>query len=152
VYLLLKLIHLSGVVLFLGNITVGILWKRLADRTANAAIIAHTIDGIIRADRVFTIPGIIILLIGGLGAAHLGGYPILGTGWILWALAAFALAGAAFGPLSRNQRALSTAAHAGDLAEYERLSAAWNLWGGIALVLPIVAFVLMILKPQLPAF
>ncbi len=151
-YLVLKLIHVAGVVLFLGNITVGVFWKRVSDRSRNAAIMAFTIDAIIAADRVFTIPGILILLIGGLAAAFVGGIPILATGWLLWGLIAFILSGLAFGPLSRTQRKLSVAAHAGDLAEYERLSKSWDLWGFIALALPVIAFVLMILKPALPAF
>jgi uncharacterized membrane protein len=151
-YLFLKLIHVAGVVLFLGNITVGVFWKRASDRSGNAAVMAFTIDAIIAADRLFTIPGIILLLIGGFAAAFVGGIPILATGWLLWGLIAFILAGAAFGPLSRTQRNLSVAAHGGDLPAYERLSRSWNLWGTIALVLPIIAFVLMILKPALPAF
>ena len=152
VYLLLKLLHLIGVVLFLGNITVGVFWKAFADRSGNLAIMANTMDGIIRADRIFTIPGIIILLIGGFGAASVGGFPILSTGWILWGLTLLILSGLAFGPLSRAQRAISAAAHAGNLEEYERLSKGWNTWGTIALVLPAIAFVIMILKPPLPAF
>ncbi len=151
-YLVLKLIHVAGVVLFLGNITVGVFWKRISDRSGNAGIMAFTIDAIIAADRIFTIPGIVILLAGGIGAAFVGGIPILGTGWLLWGLIAFILSGLAFGPLSRTQRKLSVAAHAGDLEEYERLSKSWDLWGFIALAFPIVAFVLMILKPALPAF
>jgi uncharacterized membrane protein len=151
-YLILKLIHVAGVVLFLGNITVGIFWKRFSDRSRNAVVMAFTIDAIIAADRVFTIPGIVILLVGGLGAAYVGGIPILGTGWLLWGLIAFILSGLAFGPLSRTQRLLSVAAHAGNLEEYERLSKSWDVWGFIALALPVVAFVLMILKPALPAF
>ena len=151
-YLALKVVHVAGVILFLGNITVGVFWKQFADRTRNAAIMAYTVDGIIRADRIFTIPGILILLAGGIGAALVAGYPILGTGWILWALIAFALSGVAFGPLSRTQRSLSTAAHAGDLETYDRLSQRWNIFGAIALILPVLAFVIMIVKPALPAF
>jgi uncharacterized membrane protein len=151
-YLILKLMHVAGVVLFLGNITVGVFWKRVSDRSGNAAVMAFTIDAIIAADRIFTIPGIVILLAGGLGAAYVGGIPILGTGWLLWGLIAFIVSGLAFGPLSRTQRQLSVAAHAGDLEEYKRLSKSWDLWGFIALALPVVAFVLMILKPALPAF
>ena len=152
-YLILKLVHLAGVVLFLGNITVGVFWKSSADRSGNATVMAHTIDAIIAADRIFTIPGIVLLLAGGIGAAIVGKYSILGTGWILWALIAFIISGLAFGPLSRTQRQLSVAAHTGNIDEYERLSKSWNFWGTIALLLPIVAFVLMILKPvNLPAF
>lgn len=151
-YLVLKLVHLVGVVLFLGNITVGVFWKRYADRTGNVQVMAYTIDAIINADRIFTVPGIVILLTGGIGAAVVGNIPILSTGWLLWGIIAFVLSGAAFGPLSRVQRQLSTAAHDGNMSAYEDLSKGWDLWGGIALVLPVIAFVLMILKPALPAF
>lgn len=151
-YLVLKLIHVAGVVLFLGNITVGVFWKSYADRTGNAAIMASTMDGIIAADKIFTIPGIVILLGGGLGAAFVGNIPILSTGWLLWGIVAFVLSGVAFGPLSRAQRKLSFAAHAGNFQEYAEFSKSWTFWGTIALVMPVIAFALMILKPALPAF
>jgi uncharacterized membrane protein len=150
--LVLKLLHVAGVVLFLGNITVGVFWKSYADKSRNLAVMAFTMDAIIRADRVFTFPGILILLIGGLGAAFVGGIPILSTGWLLWGIIAIILSGLAFGPLSRTQRQLAAAAHAGNLEKYEQLSSGWNLWGSIALAFPVIAFVLMILKPALPAF
>ena len=150
-YLVLKLVHVAGVVLFLGNITVGVFWKSYADRTRNAAIMASTMDGIIAADKVFTIPGIVILLGGGIGAAIVGRIPILSTGWLFWGIVAFVLSGLAFGPLSRAQRRISFAAHAGNFQEYEELSKRWTFWGSIALLMPVVAFVLMILKPALPA-
>jgi uncharacterized membrane protein len=152
IYLIFKLVHIIGVVLFLGNITVGVFWKTYADRSGNSAIMANTMDGIIAADRVFTIPGIVILVIGGFGAAIVGHVPVLSTGWLLWGFVAFILAGLAFGPLSNAQRRIAVAAHAGNLQEYEELSKGWNLWGTIALILPAIAFVLMILKPALPAF
>ncbi len=151
-YLVLKLVHLTGVVLFLGNITVGVFWKSYADRTRNAVVMASTMDGIIAADKIFTIPGILILLAGGLGAAFAGGVPILSTGWLLWGIVAFVLSGLAFGPLSRVQRKISAAAHASNLEQYDECSKGWNLWGTMALLFPVVAFVLMILKPELPAF
>ncbi len=151
-YLFLKLIHVIGVVLFLGNITVGVFWKNYADRSGNLPIMANTMDGIIAADKVFTIPGIVILVIGGFGAALVGHIPVLSTGWLLWGFIAFILGGLAFGPLSRAQRRIAAAAHAGDVQEYEELSKGWNVWGTIALILPVIAFVLMILKPALPAF
>jgi uncharacterized membrane protein len=151
-YLIWKLVHVAGVVLFLGNITVGVFWKAYADRTGNSAIMANTMDGIIAADKIFTIPGIVILLVGGIGAAVVGHIPILSTGWLLWGIVAFILAGVAFGPLSRAQRKISVAAHAGNFQEYEELSKGWTFWGSLALIFPIIAFVLMILKPALPAF
>jgi len=67
---------------FLGNITTGVFWKANADRTRNPVVIANMLEGIIRADRLFTIPPIALILAGGIGAAIVGKYPILGTGWI----------------------------------------------------------------------
>lgn len=151
-YLALKLVHVAGVVLFLGNITVGVFWKAFADRTGDLRIMGYTMDAIIRADRVFTIPGIVILLIGGIGAAVVGGYPILRTGWLLWGIGAFILSGIAFGPLSRAQRAIAAAAHAGSKEDYDRYSRGWTLWGSLALLFPVIAFAVMILKPPLPSF
>jgi|SRR5271166_5433525 len=157
-FIFFKVLHVLAVIVFLGNITVGVFWKRWADRTQEARIIANTIDGIIVADRVFTIPGVIFLLIGGVGAAVSAGFPILGTGWILWSIGLFTISGLAFGPLARVQRLLSATAHqavdAGSMSWplYHQLSGVWNFWGMIALVAPIVAAVLMIAKPALPAF
>lgn len=157
-YLVLKLVHVLAVIMFVGNITVGILWKALADRTHDARIIAYTMNGIVQADRWFTIPGVILLLIAGLGTAAIGHIPVLGTGWILWALILFIIAGVAFGPISKAQRVLLSIASEGaasgamDWQQYERTSARWNVAGLIALAAPLMAVALMVLKPVLPAF
>jgi uncharacterized membrane protein len=156
-YLVLKLIHVAAVIVFVGNITVGVFWKDIADRTKDPRIIAHTVQGIIRADRIFTIPAIIVLLIGGFGATGIGHIPILSTGWILWGLILFIIAGIAFGPLSRTQRLLLAEARTGisgtmDWSRYDALSKRWNILGTIALITPILAVAIMVLKPMLPAF
>lgn len=156
-YLILKTIHVLAVVVFLGNVIVGGFWKAFADRTGNAAVMAHTIDGIIRADRIFTIPGVIVLLLAGLATAFTGHYSILGTGWILWGLGLFILSGIAFGPIARAQRELLKLATAGlqsdeQRRQYQALTGQWNLYGTIATVAPLLALVIMVLKPSLPAF
>ena len=150
-FLFFKLLHVLAVIAFLGNITVGVFWKAFADRTKDLRIMAYTMDGIIKADRVFTIPGVIAIVVGGIGAEISGGYSILGTGWILWCLILFIFSGIAFGPLSRAQRRLLAAAQAGDAAQYEALSKAWIMYGTVALILPILAAAIMIIKPALPA-
>ena len=60
-YLLLKFLHLLGVVLFLGNIIVTGWWKSMADRTRDPKIIAFAQSQVSATDRVFTLGGIIIL-------------------------------------------------------------------------------------------
>jgi len=158
VYLVLKLVHVAAVIVFVGNITVGVLWKSIGDATRDPAIMAYTMKGIIRADKVFTIPAIIVLLVGGIGAAQVGHLSILGTGWILWGIVLFTISGIAFGPLSRAQRGIRDVALEGvatghmDWDRYEALSRRWNVFGLIALVAPLFAVALMVLKPALPAF
>jgi uncharacterized membrane protein len=95
-YLLLKLIHIIAVIIFLGNIITGLFWMRKADKTNNRSIIAFTMKGIIDSDRLFTIPGVIIITIGGFAAAIQGGIPLLRTGWIFWPIVLFSLSGLAF--------------------------------------------------------
>jgi|SRR5437867_3911029 len=154
-YLGFKLLHVLAVALFLGNITTGIFWKAHADRSRNPIIIGHMLEGIIQADRLFTMPPIIFILIGGFGAAIGGNYPILGTGWIFWSIVLFSISGFAFGnqvaPLQRKMLALvRRSGDALDWAAYRSLSRRWELWGAVALVTPAIAAGLMIMKPALP--
>jgi uncharacterized membrane protein len=112
-------------------------------------------DGIIRSDRLFTIPGAVLIILTGVGAAMVGGYPILRTPWILSSLVLFSVSGLVFvlrvAPLQIQLRAL---AQAGidpgplDLERYRRLTRAWELWGAVALLTPVAALVLMVLKPS----
>jgi uncharacterized membrane protein len=150
-YAWLKLLHVVAVVLFLGNITTGLFWHRHAARTRDPRLLAHTMDGIIRADRLFTIPGVIVIIASGLGAAMDGGYPILRTDWILWSLILFSVSGVAFGarvaPLQRQLRALASASNDFDWPRYRRVAIAWELWGAFALLTPAAALALMVLKP-----
>lgn len=151
-YLLLKLIHVVAVILFLGNIVTGLFWKAHADRTADPRIMAHAMAGIIRSDRWFTIPGVVVILAAGVGTAMAGGIPILGTPWVLWSLVLFAASGLAFMfqvvPLQRQILGIARA-EPFDAAWYKTVSWRWELWGFAALLTPVAALVLMVLKPAL---
>src|SRR6188474_2893505 len=107
-YLALKLLHIAAVIVFLGNITTGLFWHRHAQRTRDPKLLAHTMDGIIRSDRWFTLPGVVGIVAAGLGLAKLGGLPLLRTDWILATLLLFAVSGLVFGlrvaPLQRTLR------------------------------------------------
>lgn len=158
-YLIVKLLHVLSGIAFLGNITTGLFWKSHADRTRDPRVIAHALEGIIASDRWFTIPGVIGLVVFGVGAANLGGLPLLRTGWVLWALILFSVSGVAFMtqvvPLQRRMARLARSAAAGegmDWPAYHALSRRWDFWGGVALITPALVVVLMVLKPSLPAF
>ncbi|HEX7031142.1 MAG TPA: DUF2269 family protein [Gammaproteobacteria bacterium] len=150
IYLLLKTVHILAAVLFIGNITTGILWKLHGDRSNDPRVMAHTLAGIIRADRWFTMPAVIVLLLSGLGLAHVGGYPFFGTFWIWAGLALFVATGIVAGrwvaPVQRKLLAVAGAPQF-DAQEYARLSAAWARSGSIATLLPLAALVLMVFKP-----
>ena len=53
-YLLAKSLHIFGAVLFLGNIIVTALWKVMADRTRNPAIVAYSQRLVTITDFAFT--------------------------------------------------------------------------------------------------
>ncbi len=157
-YLVMKVIHVLAVVAFLGNISMGVFWKAIADKDGRAEIIAHTMRGIMLADRIVTIPSIIVILLAGFATAGIGHLGILSTGWILWGLALFIISGIAFIPVSRAQVQIARIAgsYKGssiiDDPEYGKLSQQWAVYGTIALVAPLLALILMVLKPALPAF
>ena len=153
-YLALKLIHVMSVIAFLGNITTGLFWHAHAARTKDARLLAHAMDGIIRSDRLFTIPGVIGILSAGIAAAIIGHLPLLRTGWILWTIVLFSISGLAFMlrvvPLQRALRSLAMEGARSDVfdyARYERLARRWERWGAVALITPLAGLVLMVLKP-----
>lgn len=153
-YLWLKLVHVTAVIAFLGNITTGLFWYAHAARTRDPRLLAHAMDGIIRSDRLFTIPGVVVIIASGLAAAIAGGHPILGTPWILWSLVLFSVSGLVFvlrvAPLQVRLRVLAQAGAergAFDWDGYRRVARAWEAWGLVALLTPIAALVLMVLKP-----
>ena len=155
-YLWMKLVHILAVVLFLGNIITGLFWHRHAERTRNPRLLAYTMDGIIRSDRLFTMPGVLVIIATGIFAAVQGGIPLLRTGWIAWTLLLFGISGVAFAlrvaPLQRELRALADAgASSGSFSfdAYHRLAARWEIWGAVATVTPLAGLALMVLKPSI---
>jgi uncharacterized membrane protein len=157
-YLIFKFIHIAAAIVFLGNILTGVFWKKWADRTRDLHIMTHAMEGIIAADRLFTIPGVIVIVLGGFGAAGVQHLPLLRTGWILWGIVLFTLSGIAFMaqlvPLQRRMAKMTRAGANGetfDWSQYEKLSRAWDVWGLVALLAPVIAAAVMVLKPPLPA-
>lgn len=152
-YTYFKLIHLLAVVIFLGNIITGLYWMRIAVKTRDLRIIHFTIKGIITADRYFTIPGVIIITTFGILAAVYGHYPLLRTGWVLWSIILFSISGLAFGfkvaPLQKtilSLTAINENANAFDCDYFQKKYIEWEVWGLIALITPLAAFVMMTLK------
>jgi len=152
-YLVLKLLHVGAVVMFLGNIVTGLFWHRHAQRTGDPRLLHHAMDGILKSDRWFTNPAAATIAITGVAMALVGHLPILRTHWIAGGLALFILSGLVFvarvTPLQKQLRDLARTGVTGtfDHPRYEALARQWELWGAVALLLPLGAFALMILKP-----
>ena len=151
-YLLLKTVHLVGVILFLGNIIVTGWWKAIADRTRDAKIIAFAQGQVNATDRVFTLGGILILVAAGAGSAAYGGIAA-NTPWIEWGNAFFAGSGIIWiaclvqlqtklGRMARRFPADGTIP-----ADYWRLERWWVTFELIATLLPLGAVVTMVFKP-----
>lgn len=151
-YLLFKILHILGVIAFLGNIATGLFWHSHAWRTRDPKLLAHTMSGIIRSDRLFTTPGVLVIVAAGVATAVVGRIPMLSTPWILWTIILFIGSGAIFGmriaPLQRELLALAAQSELKfDAAQYAKLARRWEVWGALAVGLPLVGVALMVFKP-----
>jgi uncharacterized membrane protein len=154
-YTWLKLLHLLGVVLFMGNLIVTGVWMLLAERTKDPATLYFASKTTSLADLFFTLPGIVLILFNGMVLSiRWGG--IIQTSWITAGLALFGMSGLiwmAF--LLRYQRrliriagqAVRTKSPLPD--EFFRILHRWYFWGTLATILPLITMALMVLKPKL---
>ena len=90
----LKSLHIVGVVILLGNVTITAFWKAFADRTNNPVVIAFGQRLVTITDFVFTGSGGVIFVVGGFGAAWVGGLDPFATGWLVWGQVLFVVSGA----------------------------------------------------------
>ncbi len=151
IYNIWKLIHVLAVIIFLGNITIGIFWKIQADKSTDRLKIADTFRNLIKADKVFTMPSVTLLILFGLGTAMQGNYSLVETPWILWSIVMIIISAFAFmskvSNLQKQIYALANSEEKFTWDEYLVLSRKWNIWGTIATVTPYIAVILMVLKP-----
>ncbi|SFN04177.1 DUF2269 family protein [Dokdonella immobilis] len=148
IYALFKLLQVVAVVVFLGNASLGLFWVAHAESTGDARMIGHAMRGIIRADRWFTMPGIVLIVGGGVAAAVSGGLKMLSVGWILGAILMFGLSGLLFGmALSPLQRQIVAATDANaDFQATQAMLRRWHVLGWLALLPLSLAVAMMVLK------
>jgi uncharacterized membrane protein len=137
-YLGFKVIHLLGVVLFLGNIIVTGVWKMMADRTREPSTIAYAQRLVTITDWVFTPGGIVFILIGAYGMVAVGGLDPFGATWLIWGQGLFIASGVIWVliliPTQVAQARMARAfAHGSSIpAHYWQLGRRWMIWGTIA--------------------
>ena len=152
-YTTLKFLHILGVVLFVGNIITAALWKTRADRSGDLATVAYAQRTVALADWVFTLPGVLLVIIGGYGMAITRPWPIHGIRWLELGQVLFWISALIWAvvliPTQRQLVAVSGEARKARALppEFERLSGRWAMWGGIATLLPLIALFLMVTKP-----
>jgi uncharacterized membrane protein len=150
-YLLLKTIHLVGVVLFIGNIIVTGWWKFMADATRDARIIGFAQRQVTLTDWVFTFGGVVLVGIGGIGNAELHGMPMT-VSWLAVGNGLFAASGiiwvAILIPLQiRLGRMAKAFAHGGTIPPaYWRAEKLWGFFGVLATLLPLANIPVMVFK------
>ncbi|HEY0331215.1 MAG TPA: DUF2269 family protein [Rhodopseudomonas sp.] len=152
-YDVLKALHVLGVVLLVGNVTITAYWKVLADRTNDPKIVAHAQHGVNAADWIFTLAGIALVMIGGYGAAYLHDLPLFSSVWLVAGQILFAVSGMMWlgilVPLQIRQGRAARGFAALDRIplSYLRDAQKWLVWGIIATVPLVAATVIMVLKP-----
>jgi uncharacterized membrane protein len=143
-YEVLKFLHILGVVVLVGNVTITAFWKVFLDLTRRTDVIVAGTRGVIVADWIFTLLGIVLLAGGGFGAAAVGGLPVLRLPWLVAGEILFVTSGLMWMtilvPLQVRQDRLVRHLQPGDAVPdaYWRASRQWLVWGVIA-TLPLVA-------------
>ncbi|WP_290649177.1 DUF2269 family protein [Aquisalimonas sp.] len=151
-YGVLKVLHVLGAVIFLGNIIVTAWWKVMADCTRDPRVVAFAQRQVTLTDFVFTALG--VLLLGGTGYAMVFGGPwSFDTRWLDWGQSLFLATGIVWVgvliPIQFVQARMARAfAGGGEIpVRYRQLAALWMGFGILAIVLPLAALSLMVLKP-----
>ena len=153
VFQIILAIHILSAVVLIGNLITSAFWKVRADQTSNLETIASTCRALLRADYMFTIPGIVVLWASGMLLVAFTGWRRFEELWlglsfvllilvtIIWAVAML--------PLQRRMARLSQdGLSRGQLdPAYSPTSRRWSMFGGIATLLVVIILFLMVLRP-----
>ncbi|CAN1497397.1 COG5528 Predicted integral membrane protein [Methylophilaceae bacterium] len=153
-YSLLKSIHILGVILLMGNIIVTAWWKVMADSTKNPSVIAFAQRQVTLTDFVFTAPGALLAVMAGDAMAY-GFMPnSWNIQWLTWGRGLFIASGIIWltvlipTQIKQARMAQSFANTQTIPDEYWRLSKRWQIFGAIAVLLPMANIYWMVFKPM----
>ena len=144
-----KLLHIIGVILFVGNIIVSAIWMRLAELSADHSVIRFAVKTTDKLDIYMTAPGAFLILINGLILADALAGGSFELGWIRDAVGVFILSALVWivflVPLQRKLIVVTREDF--DIESVKNLLKRWYLWGILAILLPLSAVYLMVVKP-----
>jgi uncharacterized membrane protein len=152
-YLVLKSVHIFGIVLLLGNLIVTAWWKLMANRTKNPSVIAFAQRQVTLTDFVFTAPGAFLAILAGDYMACSFMEDSWNTQWLVWGRLLFIASGVIWITIliptqikqARLARNFANSKSIPD--EYWKLSKRWNIFGTIAVLLPLINIYWMVFKP-----
>jgi uncharacterized membrane protein len=152
-YLVLKSVHIFGIVLLLGNLIVTAWWKLMANRTKNPSVIAFAQRQVTLTDFVFTAPGAFLAILAGDYMAYSFMEDSWNTQWLVWGRLLFIASGVIWITIliptqikqARLARNFANSKSIPD--EYWKLSKRWNIFGTIAVLLPLINIYWMVFKP-----
>ncbi|STX28804.1 integral membrane protein [Legionella beliardensis] len=152
-YLMLKMLHIFGVVLFLGNIIVTGFWKGFADISRDWKVIAFSQRLVTYTDIIFTTTGVIIIAITGLLMASYF-HNFLSVKWIVWGISLFIISGLIWViiliPLQIKLHRLANLFKNSETipVTYWQYETWWMVFGTIATILPLMNLYWMVFKPS----
>jgi uncharacterized membrane protein len=148
-----KFVHLLGVVLLVGNVTVTAVWKVFADRSGRDDVIRFAQRLVTITDWSLTVPGVLLTIVGGVGTALSMGIPVFQGGWLRLSELLFTMSGiiwlAILVPIQIRQ-ARETREDGFSFqgsSRYRSDARRWLGWGVLATALLVAAMWLMIAKP-----
>ncbi|WP_274366279.1 DUF2269 family protein [Paenibacillus thermotolerans] len=145
-------LHLIGILISIGNIITAAFWKIRADLTNNPVEIHSAAKNVMLADYVFTLPGIVLIVISGGAMAAQAGLSVSGLNWLTFSLILFAITGIIWAtiliPLQFKMiKCSAQSVKTGIISiEYRNASRSWAIFGIVATLLPIVILYLMVTK------
>ncbi|WP_343032858.1 DUF2269 family protein [Cytobacillus depressus] len=145
-------LHLLGSIIFLGNIITAAYWKIRADIKGDPTPIHNTVKNVMLADFIFTLPGLILIIITGSLMAAQAGYSMSGFNWLTLSMILFSLSGILWLmvllPVQRSMiRHSAESIESGIISKaYRKASLYWAIFGITTTLLPVVILYFMITK------
>ncbi len=152
-YLVLKSIHIFGVILLMGNIIVTAWWKFMADKTKDPSVISFAQRQVTLTDFVFTAPGALLAIAAGDYMAYTFMSNTWDIQWLTWGRCLFIASGIIWMTVLiptqiKQARMARDFAISKSIPEgYWKLSKRWNIFGAIAVFLPLINIYWMVFKP-----